>query len=198
MKCELLVIDNYDSFVYNLVQYLEELDCNIEVTRNDAVEVDEIDTTALDGIVISPGPCGPGEAGISTDVVLRLGAARPILGVCLGHQCIGHAYGGIVKRAERVVHGKSSIVRHDGTGLYRGVPNPFSAGRYHSLVVGAALPVGLRATAWTQDGILMGIAHRRHPVEGVQFHPESILTRPGRALLRNFVRRCGQWPVAKA
>lgn len=190
----LLVIDNYDSFVYNLVQYLRELGFEVAVIRNDDASVDEVRSMAPLGIVISPGPCGPREAGISMEVVRLLGPSVPILGVCLGHQCIGEAYGGRVIRSGNVVHGKSSLIYHDGRNLYRRIPSPITATRYHSLVVDKALPPDLHATAWTEDGVLMGIRHHRHPVEGVQFHPESILTDHGHALLNNFVQRCRRWP----
>ena len=190
VKSRLLVIDNYDSFAYNLVQYLGELGHNPELVRNDAVSIEEVARMASIGIVISPGPCTPKEAGISTGVVRRLGAQVPILGVCLGHQCIGEAYGGRVVRAGKAVHGKSSLIRHDQQGVYRNLPSPLRATRYHSLVVHRTLPANLYATAWTEDGVLMGIRHRHHPVEGVQFHPESILSKCGHALLRNFIELC--------
>ncbi len=190
MKAPLLVIDNYDSFVYNLVQYLCELGHDPLVARNDAVSIDQVGTMTLMGIVISPGPCSPTEAGISTEVVRKLGGRVPILGVCLGHQCIAEAYGGRVVRAAKAIHGKSSLIHHDQHGLFRGLPTPLSATRYHSLVVDWELPADLNVTAWTEDGVLMGIRHRRHPVEGVQFHPESVLTDYGHAMTRNFLELC--------
>jgi anthranilate synthase component 2 len=195
MSRRLLVIDNYDSFTYNLVQYLGELGQGPEVIRNDAATIAEVAAMGPLGIVISPGPCTPAEAGICTDLVRELGAETPILGVCLGHQCIGEAYGGRVVRAGQVMHGKLSRVEHDGLGVFAGLPSPLTATRYHSLVVEeASLPAALTATAWTPaDGggrVLMGVRHREHPVEGVQFHPESILTDNGHDLLRNFIDLC--------
>lgn len=194
MTSPLLVIDNYDSFTYNLVQYLGELGESPEVIRNDDATIAEVAAMSPLGVVISPGPCTPAEAGICTDLVRELGAEMPILGVCLGHQCIGEAYGGRVIRAPRVMHGKLSQVVHDGRGVFAGLPNPLTATRYHSLVVEeATLPAQLEATAWTDgDGgrVLMGVRHREFPVEGVQFHPESILTEAGHDLLRNFVQSC--------
>jgi anthranilate synthase component 2 len=193
----MLVIDNYDSFTYNLVQYLGELGQQPEVIRNDDATVDEVAARGPLGIVISPGPCTPAEAGICTDLVRELGAETPILGVCLGHQCIGEAYGGLVVRAPQVMHGKLSQVKHDGLGVFAGLPNPLVATRYHSLVVEPeSLPEALLPTAWAPavDGtqVLMGVRHREHPVEGVQFHPESILTDNGHDLLRNFIDLCLQ------
>uniref|UniRef100_UPI0038CD2434 anthranilate synthase component II n=1 Tax=Solicola gregarius TaxID=2908642 RepID=UPI0038CD2434 len=187
-----LLIDNYDSFVYNLDQYCRELGAHTTVVRNDAVTVAEVEdgvrTGAYDRIVISPGPGTPSDAGISTDVVRRLGRRVPILGVCLGHQCIGEAYGGVVRRAPSVVHGKSSLVRHDGSGVFAGIDGPLASGRYHSLVVDeASLPAELTPTAHTASGVLMGLRHRAYPVEGVQLHPESILTRHGHQMLANFL-----------
>jgi anthranilate synthase component 2 len=194
MTSRLLVVDNYDSFTYNLVQYLGELGESVEVIRNDDATIAEVAAMAPLGIVISPGPCTPTEAGICTDLVRELGPEMPILGVCLGHQCIGEAYGGRVVRAPRVMHGKLSQVVHDGRGVFEGLPNPLTATRYHSLVVEeATLPPQLEVTAWTEaDGgrVLMGVRHREFPVEGVQFHPESILTEAGHDLLRNFVDTC--------
>ena len=191
----LLMIDNYDSFTYNLVQYLQELGAEVRVERNDALTVDAIEALAPEKIVISPGPCTPNEAGVSLQVIEQLGARIPILGVCLGHQGIGQAYGGRVVRAGRIMHGKTSPIRHRGEGVFAGLPDAFEATRYHSLVVDAAsLPECLQVTAWTEntDGSveeIMGLRHREHPVEGVQFHPESILTQHGHALLRNFLER---------
>ena len=191
----LLMIDNYDSFTYNLVQYLQSLGAEVRVERNDALTVDEIERLAPQRIVISPGPCTPNEAGVSMAVIERLGASTPILGVCLGHQSIGQVYGGEVIRAGRIMHGKTSRIRHEGKGVFAGLPNGYEATRYHSLVVDkATLPAALEITAWTEndDGSMeeiMGLRHREHPVEGVQFHPESILTQHGHALLKNFLER---------
>jgi anthranilate synthase component II len=194
MTSRLLMIDNYDSFTYNLVQYLGELGESPEVIRNDDATIADVAAMAPLGVVISPGPCTPAEAGICTDLVRELGPEMPILGVCLGHQCIGEAYGGHVIRAPRVMHGKLSQVLHDGRGVFAGLPNPLTATRYHSLVVEeATLPAQLEVTAWTEaDGgrVVMGVRHREFPVEGVQFHPESILTEAGHDLLRNFVETC--------
>ena len=190
----LLMIDNYDSFTFNLVQYLQVLGAEVEVVRNDAMTVDEIEKLAPQRIVISPGPCTPNEAGVSLEVIERLGPTTPILGVCLGHQSIGQAYGGKVVRAGRIMHGKTSPIRHQGQGVFAGLPDGYEATRYHSLVVErASLPQALEITAWTEnaDGSfeeIMGLRHREHPVEGVQFHPESILTEHGHALLRNFLQ----------
>ena len=191
----LLMIDNYDSFTWNLVQYLQTLGAEVKVVRNDELSVEEIVRLAPERIVISPGPCTPNEAGVSLDVVRALGATTPILGVCLGHQSIGQAYGGDVVRAGRIMHGKTSRIRHQGRGVFAGLPDGYEATRYHSLVVdGATLPGALEVTAWTEneDGSveeIMGLRHREHPVEGVQFHPESILTEHGHALLKNFLER---------
>ena len=191
----LLMIDNYDSFTFNLVQYLQVLGAEVEVVRNDAMTVDEIEKLAPQRIVISPGPCTPNEAGVSLEVIERLGPTTPILGVCLGHQSIGQAYGGKVVRAGRIMHGKTSPIRHQGQGVFAGLPDGYEATRYHSLVVErASLPQALEVTAWTEnaDGSfeeIMGLRHREHPVEGVQFHPESILTDHGHALLKNFLQR---------
>lgn len=191
----LLMIDNYDSFTYNLVQYLQALGAEVRVERNDALTVDEIEQLAPQRIVVSPGPCTPNEAGVSMAVIERLGATTPILGVCLGHQSIGQVYGGDVIRAGRIMHGKTSPIRHQGKGVFAGLPDGYEATRYHSLVVDkATLPACLEITAWTdnQDGSMeeiMGLRHREYPVEGVQFHPESILTQHGHALLKNFLER---------
>ena len=191
----LLMIDNYDSFTYNLVQYLQSLGAEVRVERNDALTVDEIERLAPQRIVISPGPCTPNEAGVSMAVIERLGASTPILGVCLGHQSIGQVYGGDVIRAGRIMHGKTSRIRHEGKGVFAGLPDGYEATRYHSLVVDkATLPGCLEVTAWTEndDGSMeeiMGLRHREFPVEGVQFHPESILTQHGHALLKNFLQR---------
>ena len=191
----LLMIDNYDSFTWNLVQYLQALGAEVRVERNDALGVDEIERMAPERIVISPGPCTPNEAGVSLEVIARLGATTPILGVCLGHQAIGQAYGGRVVRAGRIMHGKTSPIRHAGQGVFASLPDRYEATRYHSLVVERdSLPDCLEVTAWTEhdDGRveeIMGLRHREHPVEGVQFHPESILTEHGHALLKNFLAR---------
>ena len=184
----ILVIDNYDSFTYNLVQYLGELGANVRVARNDAITTDEIAGIKPERILISPGPCTPREAGVSCSVIERFGAAIPILGVCLGHQCIGHVYGGVVDRALRPMHGKTSLIRHNGEGVFQGLPNPFEAIRYHSLVVlRPTVPATLEITAETDEGEVMGLRHRQFPVHGVQFHPESILTQNGKQLLQNFL-----------
>ena len=187
------MLDNYDSFTFNLVQYLQALGAEVRVERNDALTVDEIEKLVPERIVISPGPCTPNEAGVSLQLIERLGARVPILGVCLGHQSIGQAYGGDVVRAGRIMHGKTSRIRHEGKGVFAGLPDGYEATRYHSLVVDkAALPDCLEVTAWTEneDGSveeIMGVRHREHPVQGVQFHPESILTEHGHELLANFL-----------
>jgi anthranilate synthase component II len=186
----LLVIDNYDSFTYNLVQYLGELGADVVVRRNDAVTVDQVGDLAPDGIVLSPGPCAPAQAGVTVDVIRAWGASTPILGVCLGHQAIGEAYGGRVVRASRAVHGKTSRITHDGSDLFAGLPSPLQVGRYHSLTVErSTLPDELRvvATAENDDSEIHALRHRTHPVWGVQFHPESVLTPDGKQLLRNFL-----------
>ena len=191
----LLMIDNYDSFTFNLVQYLQTLGAEVKVVRNDALSVDEIAALQPSHIVVSPGPCTPNEAGVSLEVIRRLGANMPILGVCLGHQSIGQVYGGNVIRAGNIMHGKTSPIRHEGKGVFAGLPDAYEATRYHSLVVDKnSLPAELEITAWTEnaDGSMeeiMGLRHREHPVEGVQFHPESILTQHGHALLKNFLER---------
>jgi anthranilate synthase component 2 len=183
-----LVIDNYDSFVYNLVQYLGELGAEPLVHRNDTLSVNGAEALAPDAVVVSPGPGRPADAGISMDLIGRLGASVPVLGVCLGHQCIGEVFGGRVVRAPEVVHGKASWVHHDGRGLLAGIPTPLAAGRYHSLVLDrASVPDVLDVTATTDDGLVMGLRHRSWPVEGVQFHPESVLTGDGKRLLSNFL-----------
>jgi anthranilate synthase component 2 len=192
----ILMIDNYDSFTYNLVQYLGELGASVKTVRNDAITPSEIRALDPAGVVISPGPCTPDEAGVSLDVVRELAGEIPMFGVCLGHQSIGQAFGGTVVRASRVMHGKTSMIHHDDGGVFAGLPQPFEATRYHSLVVEReSLPDCLLETAWTirDDGTrgeIMGLRHRDLPVEGVQFHPESILTRSGHDLLRNFLDRC--------
>ena len=184
----LLLIDNYDSFTYNLAQYLGELGAEVRVERNDAVAVDDVAKLAPRRIVISPGPCTPNEAGISLELISRLAGKIPILGVCLGHQAIGQAFGGKVVRAPQVMHGKTSPIEHDGAGLFRGIPSPMQATRYHSLVVEPqSLPATLAVTARTADGEIMALAHKTLPVWGVQFHPESILTVDGKRLLQNFL-----------
>jgi anthranilate synthase component 2 len=183
-----LMIDNYDSFTYNLVQYLGELGAAVQVVRNDEVTVDEVDQLRPERIVISPGPCSPNEAGISLETIRRLGGVVPLLGVCLGHQAIGQAFGGKVVHAKTLMHGKTSPIHHAGGGVFRGLPSPFVATRYHSLAVEReSLPDCLEVTAWTEDGEIMGLAHKSLAIEGVQFHPESILTEHGHALLRNFL-----------
>lgn len=183
----ILLLDNYDSFVHNLARYLGELGEARQVVRSDAISVDGIRALAPAAIVLSPGPCTPDQAGICLDVVHHLGPTTPILGVCLGHQCIGQVYGGRVVRAPRPVHGRASPIRHDGRDLFAGLPDGFAAARYHSLVVELAPDAPLAVTARTDDGLIMGLAHRIHPVWGVQFHPESVLTEHGHALLANFL-----------
>jgi anthranilate synthase component 2 len=189
----LLMIDNYDSFTFNLVQYLQTLGADVKVVRNDELSLAQIEALAPERIVVSPGPCTPNEAGVSVDVIRQLGARTPILGVCLGHQSIGQAYGGDVVRAKTIMHGKTSRIRHEGRGVFAGLPDGYEATRYHSLVVARdTLPDCLEVTAWTDrdDGgfdEIMGLRHRAHPVQGVQFHPESILTEHGHALLKNFL-----------
>jgi anthranilate synthase component 2 len=190
----ILMIDNYDSFTYNLVQYLGELGVEVTVARNDRITVEEIEALAPERIVISPGPCTPNEAGVSLEVVRRFGPERPILGVCLGHQTIGQAYGGRIVHAGEIMHGKTSMIHHDGTDIFSQCRMPFEATRYHSLLIDKKyLPDSLEVTAWTVDergqrDAIMGLKHRDHPVYGVQFHPESILTEHGHDLLRNFLR----------
>ena len=191
----LLMIDNYDSFTFNLVQYLQTLGAEVRVVRNDAMDVREIEALAPDRIMISPGPGTPDQAGVSLDVIRELGPRIPVFGVCLGHQSLGQAYGGDVIRAKTIMHGKTSRIRHEGRGVFAGLPDAYEATRYHSLVVQrASLPADLEITAWTEneDGSfdeIMGLRHVQHPVEGVQFHPESILTEHGHALLKNFLER---------
>jgi len=194
MNRPLMVIDNYDSFTYNLVQYLGELGAEVIVRRNDAVTIDEVAAARPRAVVISPGPGTPDQAGICTDLIRSLGPALPIMGVCLGHQCIGQAYGAKVTRAARIMHGKVSPVFHQGRSLFRGLPSPLEATRYHSLIVERqTLPGALELTAWTEDGVIMGLRHVEHPVTGVQFHPESILTSSGRRLLANFLDDADAW-----
>jgi anthranilate synthase/aminodeoxychorismate synthase-like glutamine amidotransferase len=188
----LLLLDNYDSFTYNLYQYLCELGAEVVVRRNDQTTLEEIAALAPAGIVISPGPCTPNEAGICNDVIQMFGPDKPLLGVCLGHQCIGQVYGGRVIRAPIPMHGKRSRITHQGAGVLAGLPQPFEAVRYHSLIVERdTLPAELEITAETEDGLIMALRHRRYPVEGVQFHPESMLTHPGKDLLRNFLTLVG-------
>ena len=184
----LLMIDNYDSFTYNIVQYLGELGADIQVIRNDEMTPEEILKMKPDHILISPGPCSPKEAGISVDVIKKLAGKIPILGVCLGHQSIGYAFGGDIIRAKQLMHGKTSQITHDGKGVFKGLPNPFRATRYHSLVIKReTLPECLEITATSEDGEIMGVRHKTLAVEGVQFHPESILTESGKPLLKNFL-----------
>jgi len=185
----LLLIDNYDSFTYNLFQYLSELGEEVVVVRNDKTTLEKIDRMKPQRIVISPGPSTPLRAGISNDVIRHFGSRLPILGVCLGHQCIGYSYGGSIGQAPEIMHGKSSLIHHSNQGVLAGLPNPFPAIRYHSLVVQReGLPDCLEVTAWTDDGTIMGLRHRQHPVEGVQFHPESFMTEVGKDVLRNFLQ----------
>ncbi len=185
----LLMIDNYDSFTYNLVQYFGELGQDVRVVRNDQVTVDEIGAMKPDHIVVSPGPCTPNEAGVSVGTILRYAGKIPILGVCLGHQSIGQAFGGKIVRAKQLMHGKTSMVHHTGKGVFTGLPNPFEATRYHSLVIEReTIPDCLEITAWTEDNEIMGVRHKTLAVEGVQFHPESILTQHGHQLLANFLK----------
>jgi len=184
----ILLLDNYDSFTYNLAQYLGDLGCTVEVHRNDKISVEQIARRKPERNVISPGPCTPQEAGISIELIQELASKIPILGVCLGHQAIGAAFGGKIIRAPKLFHGKTSEIEHDGEGVFRKLPNPFTATRYHSLIVeGKSLPRELVVTAETKDGIIMGLRHRRFKIAGVQFHPESVLTLPGKQLLQNFL-----------
>ncbi len=186
----LLMIDNYDSFTYNLVQYFGELGEEVKVVRNDEMSVDEIGGLDPERIVLSPGPCTPNEAGVSLEVIRRFAGKLPILGVCLGHQAIGQAFGGRIVHARALMHGKVSLIHHEGHGVFSGLPSPYEATRYHSLAIErSTCPDALEVTAWTDDGEIMGVRHRTLAVEGVQFHPESILTQHGHALLRNFVTR---------
>jgi anthranilate synthase component 2 len=182
----LLLIDNYDSFTYNLFQYFSELGQQVLIMRNDKTTLDEIEALGPEFIVISPGPSTPSQAGISNDVILNFGPKLPILGVCLGHQCIGYSYGAEIVKARKIMHGKTSLIRHAGQGVFAGLPNPFLAIRYHSLAV-EALPDCLEITAWTEDGTIMGLRHKQYKVEGIQFHPESFMTQGGKEILRNFL-----------
>jgi anthranilate synthase component 2 len=194
----LLLIDNYDSFTYNLFQYLSELGEEVLVVRNDKITLDEIERMKPERIVVSPGPSTPLNAGISNDVIRRFGERLPILGVCLGHQCLGYSYGGSVGPARTIMHGKSSPIYHNDSGVFHGLPNPFPAIRYHSLMVAREnLPNCLEITAWTEDGTIMGLKHRHYPVEGVQFHPESFMTQNGKDILRNFLLLNGKGEVEK-
>ena len=184
----ILLIDNYDSFTYNLYQYLCELGADVNVVRNDESTVEDLDAMEPEKVVVSPGPCTPNEAGISMDVIRHFSEKLPVLGVCLGHQCIGQVYGATVAGAGEIMHGKTSMISHDGNGVFEGLPDPFEAIRYHSLaVMQDELPADLEVTAWSDSGVIMGLRHRSLPVEGVQFHPESIMTRTGHDLLRNFL-----------
>ncbi|HXH12153.1 MAG TPA: aminodeoxychorismate/anthranilate synthase component II [Alphaproteobacteria bacterium] len=195
----ILMIDNYDSFTYNLVQYLGELGADIQVYRNDQISVAEIERLAPEKIVISPGPCTPKEAGISCDVIRQFAGRVPLLGVCLGHQCIGDVFGGDIVRAPALFHGKTSLIYHDGKTIFRGLPRPFEATRYHSLVIRReTLPECLEVSAETDDGVIMGVRHRELLVEGVQFHPESILTVEGKKLLANFLALSPEIPAVAA
>jgi len=184
----ILIVDNYDSFTYNLYQYCCELGAEAQVARNDAISLDEIERMQPERIIISPGPCTPNEAGISLAVIERFGPQIPLLGVCLGHQAIGQAFGGRVVRAPKPVHGKTEQIHHDGVGIFADMPDPFTATRYHSLIIErATLPTCLEIMAWTNDGLIMGLRHREYPITGVQFHPESILTTDGKQLLQHFL-----------
>jgi anthranilate synthase/aminodeoxychorismate synthase-like glutamine amidotransferase len=184
----LLLIDNYDSFTYNIFQYLSELGEDVVVARNDKIDIDTIEHMNPQRIVVSPGPSTPLNAGISNQVIQHFGARLPVLGVCLGHQCIGYSYGASYGRAKQIMHGKSSLIHHDGKGVFAGLPNPFSAIRYHSLMVNReGLPDCLQVTAWTDDDTIMGLRHREHMVEGIQFHPESFMTHAGKDILKNFL-----------
>ncbi len=192
----ILLVDNYDSFTFNLAQELGELGADVRVVRNDAITAEEVLVDLPDGVVISPGPGDPSDAGVSTEVIAAVAGLRPVLGVCLGHQCLGELYGGRVVRAPELVHGKTSPIHHEGVGVFAGLPSPFPATRYHSLVVDRdSVPDVLEVTAWTAEGLVMGLRHRTLDVEGVQFHPESILTTDGMDLLANFLRRCVPVPA---
>jgi para-aminobenzoate synthetase component 2 len=193
VTARVLVVDNYDSFVYNLVQYLGQLGAEVIVRRNDAVTVDELDSLAVDGVLISPGPGEPSDAGVSKAMVVACGErGLPLFGVCLGHQAIGEVFGGVVSRAPELVHGKTSQVHHLGVGVLAGVPDPFTATRYHSLAVAeSSVPAELEVTARTESGVVMGLRHRTLPIEGVQFHPESVLTQGGHRILANWLEQCG-------
>lgn len=193
----ILLIDNYDSFVHNLARHIALTGHETRVVRNDALTLDDIAALNPEAILISPGPCSPDEAGISRDVIRAFGPATPVLGVCLGHQCIGEVYGGKTVRASEPMHGMASAITHDGSGIFAGLPSPFQGGRYHSLIVELPATSPLRVTARTDDGTIMGVQHASYPVYGVQFHPESILTEHGLALLQNFVECAAQWNARK-
>ncbi len=197
----ILLIDNYDSFTFNLYQFLSELGAEVMVRRNDRITLDEVDALGrdLEGVVVSPGPCTPREAGISIGIIEHMAGKAPVLGVCLGHQSLGEAFGGAVVRAPQLMHGKTSFIHHGGKGIFEGMPNPFVATRYHSLIVDRErLPAHLEITAETDDGIIMGLQHRDYPIYGVQFHPESILTPAGKQLLGNFLSITGKTPSVPA
>ena len=194
----ILLIDNYDSFTYNLFQYLSELGAEVRVVRNDAISIDGIKSLEPNGIVVSPGPCTPNEAGISNEAIETFGDSIPILGVCLGHQCIAQVYGGVIEVANEIMHGKTSMIEHDGLGLFEGLSNPLEAIRYHSLIVNdTSVPDVLEVSAWTEMGQIMGLRHKQLPVEGVQFHPESIMTTTGHQLLSNYLKRVDAWDGGK-
>jgi anthranilate synthase/aminodeoxychorismate synthase-like glutamine amidotransferase len=195
----LLLLDNYDSFTYNLYQYLSELGAQVETVRNDKITLEDIEVMSPEGIIVSPGPCTPREAGISNDIIRSFGPRLPVLGVCLGHQCIGQVYGGTVDRAPEIRHGKTSMINHTGQGVLAGLPNPFEAIRYHSLVVyPETVPDSLEVTARSENGLIMGIRHKEHPVEGIQFHPESIMTPDGKALLQNYLNQVAAYVKPEA
>jgi anthranilate synthase/aminodeoxychorismate synthase-like glutamine amidotransferase len=194
----LLIIDNYDSFTYNLVQYFGELGAEPVVKRNDEITLAEIEALKPEAVVISPGPCTPKEAGISNEVIAKIGPRLPVLGVCLGHQCIGHVYGGAVVRAGRLMHGKTSPILHDNSGVFADLPSPFEATRYHSLLIDPpTMPAVLTVNAQTAEGEIMGVRHKEYPIHGVQFHPESILTRHGKELLKNFLHIASDYHLKK-
>jgi len=194
----ILLIDNYDSFTYNLFQYLSELGAQVHVVRNDAISIDGIKSLDPNGIVVSPGPCTPNEAGISNEAIETFGDSIPILGVCLGHQCIAQVYGGVIEVAKEIMHGKTSMIEHDGVGLFEGLSNPLEAIRYHSLIVNdTSVPDVLEVSAWTESDQIMGLRHKQFPVEGVQFHPESIMTTTGHQLLSNYLKRVDAWNGGK-
>ena len=194
----ILLIDNYDSFTYNLFQYLSELGAQVHVVRNDAISIYGIKSLDPNGIVVSPGPCTPNEAGISNEAIETFGDSIPILGVCLGHQCIAQVYGGVIEVAKEIMHGKTSMIEHDGIGLFEGLSNPLEAIRYHSLIVNdTSVPDVLEVSAWTESDQIMGLRHKQFPVEGVQFHPESIMTTTGHQLLSNYLKRVDAWNGGK-
>ena len=186
----ILIIDNYDSFTYNIFQYCSELGADVQVVRNDQITIQEVQSISPEKIIISPGPSNPKNAGISNEIIKFFGPKTPILGVCLGHQCIGYSYGGIVENAGEIMHGKKSLIHHDEKGVFKNLPNPISAIRYHSLAINKEkLPAELTVTAWTDTGIIMGVRHKTYPTEGIQFHPESIMTDEGKKILKNFIER---------